>query len=89
MAIVYFRAGYSPSQYESEKEWNALTMIELSKAIKCPNIATFLSGMKKIQEFLFFDTKSLSDLCDNDQDLVKRHRSVFAEFLKLDNQVSE
>ena len=64
-------------------------MIELSKAIKCPNVATFLSGMKKIQEFLVHDTKALSDLCDHDQTLVQEHRSVFAEFLKLDNQVSK
>lgn len=86
VAIVYFRAGYAPSHYESEKEWTALTMIELSKAIKCPNVATFLAGMKKVQEFLYHDKRALLELCNNEQDLSDSHRSVFADFLKLDSK---
>ncbi len=61
-------------------------MIELSKAIKCPNVAVFLAGMKKVQEFLYYDELGLSDLCGNDKDLVSLHQSVYARFLKLSDK---
>jgi len=86
VALVYFRAGYAPNHFETENKWQAFKMIELSRAIKCPNVATFLAGMKKVQEFLYYDLLGLSDLCSNDQDLVDLHRSVYARFLKLDDR---
>ncbi len=63
-----------------------MTLIELSKAIKCPDIATFLSGMKKIQEFLI-DENVLRQLCDNDLQLVESLKDVFADFLSLNDLV--
>jgi glutathione synthase len=86
VSIVYYRAGYSPEHYQSEKEWNALLKIEMSRAIKCPNLGTFLAGMKKVQEFISHEN-NLLELCDNNQDLTDSLKSVFAEFFRLDNEV--
>ncbi|KAH0434468.1 hypothetical protein IEQ34_026826 [Dendrobium chrysotoxum] len=52
VAVVYFRAGYSPNDYPSESEWNARLMMEQSTAIKCPSISYHLVGTKKIQQEL-------------------------------------
>ncbi|XP_035691731.1 glutathione synthetase-like [Branchiostoma floridae] len=52
VAVVYFRAGYSPDHYPTEKEWNARLMIERSRAIKCPCISYHLAGTKKVQQEL-------------------------------------
>ncbi|XP_069994033.1 glutathione synthetase isoform X4 [Penaeus vannamei] len=50
IAVVYFRAGYEPGQYHSEKEWEARLTIERSKAIKSPSIQYHLAGTKKVQQ---------------------------------------
>lgn len=47
VSVVYFRAGYEPAQYPSEKEWDARLLIERSKAIKCPTVYYHLAGTKK------------------------------------------
>lgn len=51
VAVVYYRAGYSPDHYHGEAEWSARLMIERSKAIKCPNIQYHLAGTKKVCEY--------------------------------------
>ena len=55
ISIVYFRAGYMPEQYPSELCWQGREIIELSKAIKCPDINFHLAGCKKIQQSLNTD----------------------------------
>lgn len=52
IAIAYYRAGYTPTDYPTEAEWSARLKIERSLAIKCPNIAYHLAGTKKIQQVL-------------------------------------
>ena len=52
VSIVYYRAGYDPAEYASEDEWRARRLVELSNAIKIPDVATQLAGMKKIQQAL-------------------------------------
>lgn len=52
IAVVYFRAGYSPSEYKGERDWENRLILELSYAIKAPDILTHLSGTKKIQQLL-------------------------------------
>lgn len=52
VSVVYFRAGYTPKDYPSEKEWHARLTIEQSAAIKCPSIAYHLVGTKKVQQTL-------------------------------------
>lgn len=86
VAIVYYRAGYDPSHFKSKIEWDVLYRIEISKAVKCPTIGTFLSGMKKIQESIA-DDENLKHLCNSNTDLLNSFKSVFAEFFLLNNQV--
>lgn len=52
VAVVYYRAGYTPVDYPSDKEWAARLLIEQSSAIKCPSIAYHLAGLKKVQQVL-------------------------------------
>lgn len=54
VAVVYFRSGYAPSDYELDPEvtWDARLFLETSQAIKCPSLLTQLSGAKKIQQVL-------------------------------------
>lgn len=44
-----------PEQYPSELSWQGREKIELSKAIKCPDINFHLAGCKKIQQSLNTD----------------------------------
>lgn len=52
ISVVYFRAGYEPGHYPTQREWDARLMIERSKAIKCPSIYYHLAGTKKVQQAL-------------------------------------
>jgi glutathione synthase len=52
VAVVYFRHGYDSEQYESEDDWKAREILELSQAIKCPSADLQLLTFKKVQEVL-------------------------------------
>ena len=55
VALVYFRAGYAPTDYpggENGPEWNARLTLETSKAVKCPSLGYHLAGTKKVQQEL-------------------------------------
>ncbi|EMC96918.1 hypothetical protein BAUCODRAFT_432785 [Baudoinia panamericana UAMH 10762] len=52
VSLVYFRAGYSPAEYQSQRDWDGRLQIERSAAIKCPSILTQLAGTKKVQQVL-------------------------------------
>ncbi|XP_046830361.1 uncharacterized protein LOC124429293 isoform X3 [Vespa crabro] len=52
VSVVYYRCGYEPGQYHTEKEWDIRLLIERSSAIKCPSIQYHLSGTKKVQQAL-------------------------------------
>ena len=52
ISVVYYRAGYTPDDYPSEKEWSARIRVEKSTAIKCPTVGYQLAGTKKIQQVL-------------------------------------
>ena len=52
VAVVYFRCGYEPGQYHTQKEWDVRLLIERSLAIKCPSIQYHLAGSKKVQQAL-------------------------------------
>lgn len=64
MAVVYYRAGYSPDHYHGDLEWLARLTIERSTAIKCPNIQYHLAGTKKVSMrqslFQFFNNLVLN-----------------------------
>lgn len=52
ISVVYFRTGYSPEDYSTDKAWDVRLMLERSHAIKCPTIALQLVGSKKAQQVL-------------------------------------
>ena len=52
IGLVYFRAGYTPTDYPTDGEWAARLMIEKSNALKSPSAAMHLAGSKKIQQKL-------------------------------------
>ena len=52
VGLVYFRAGYTPSDYHGDAEWDARRLIERSNATKCPTVAMQLAGSKKVQQDL-------------------------------------
>ncbi|KIH47455.1 putative glutathione synthase, partial [Ancylostoma duodenale] len=60
VAVVYFRAGYTPDNYPTEKEWASRLLIERSDAIKSPWIGLQVANTKKTQQVLplFANTKS-------------------------------
>nr|BAP47507.1 glutathione synthetase [Gentiana triflora] len=83
IAVVYFRAGYAPTDYPSESEWKARLLIEQSDAIKCPSIAYHLAGTKKIQQELA-KSEVLERFLENKDDIAKL-RKCFAGLWSLDD----
>ncbi|KAJ2718224.1 Glutathione synthetase [Coemansia sp. Benny D115] len=52
VAMCYFRAGYAPTDFPTEREWEARWMVERSRTIAVPSLAYHLAGCKKIQQEL-------------------------------------
>lgn len=52
ISVVYWRAGYTPDDYKSEKHWELRRDIEETAAIKCPSVSLQLAGAKKVQQVL-------------------------------------
>ena len=52
VAVAYFRSGYMPEHYPTEREWEGRRKLELSRAVKCPSMGYHLMGCKKIQQRL-------------------------------------
>lgn len=50
--VVYFRALYAPSEYNSATSWQARLHLERSAATKCPSVLLHLAGSKKVQQVL-------------------------------------
>ncbi|CAK9191339.1 unnamed protein product [Sphagnum troendelagicum] len=87
VSVVYYRAGYSPDDYPSESEWDARLLLELSTAVKCPNISYHLAGAKKIQQELA-KPGILERFFENKQEIVKV-RSCFAGLWSLEDENSD
>jgi len=81
IAIAYYRAGYTPDDYPSKKEWDGRWLIESSCCIKTPNISEHLAGTKKIQQVLA-QPGVLESFLPNAND-VKKLRSCFAGLYSL------
>jgi glutathione synthase len=52
IAVVYFRAGYTPADYPTPAAYATRTLLERSRAIQCPSLALQLAGAKIVQEAL-------------------------------------
>ncbi|XP_077218253.1 glutathione synthetase 2 isoform X2 [Tasmannia lanceolata] len=83
IAVIYFRAGYSPNDYPSDSEWRARLLIEQSSAIKCPSISYHLVGTKKIQQELA-KPNVLERFLEN-KDHIAKLRKCFAGLWSLDD----
>ncbi|GLH08439.1 Glutathione synthetase [Gryllus bimaculatus] len=82
IAVVYFRSGYEPSQYNSSDDWDARLLIERSQAIKCPTIYYHLAGTKKVQQALAHPGALERFL--NDADKVESVRDIFTGLYALE-----
>ncbi|XP_065212366.1 glutathione synthetase-like isoform X2 [Planococcus citri] len=82
IAVVYYRSGYSPEQYPSEKEWDIRLQIERSKAIKCPTINYHLAGTKRVQQALAVD--EVLDKFLKDEEKNKKVKGIFTGLYSLD-----
>lgn len=83
IAVVYYRAGYSPDEYKTPDFWISRELLESSRAIKCPDIASHLAGLKKIQQVLTaYD--HLLETMQNDQIMTEELLSSFAGIYSLD-----
>jgi glutathione synthase len=89
VSIVYFRAGYAPTDYPDGldgKEWKAREILERSRATKCPCLGYHLAGTKKVQQAVarpgvlerFFNMNDPIEL-----DMVRRMRKSFAGLYSL------
>lgn len=83
IALVYFRAGYSPTDFKSQISWDNRLVLETSYAIKAPDLMTQLSGTKKIQQLLT-DELTLSKFID-DESTRRRILSTFVKIYPLDD----
>lgn len=82
ISVAYFRAGYGPQDYTDPKAWEARKLLELSAAIKCPNIASHLAGTKKVQQVLS-QPNVLERFLDTEEEIVSL-TSTFAKLYSLD-----
>ncbi|POI30591.1 hypothetical protein CIB84_005657 [Bambusicola thoracicus] len=82
VAVVYYREGYVPSNYD-QQNWEARLLLERSRAVKCPDIATQLAGTKKVQQELSCPG-TLEKLLPGHAEAVKRIRATFAGLYSLD-----
>ncbi|KAI8547863.1 hypothetical protein RHMOL_Rhmol07G0228300 [Rhododendron molle] len=83
IGVIYFRAGYAPTDYPSESEWKARLLMEQSSAIKCPSISYHLAGTKKIQQELA-KPNVLERFLENKDDIAKIQK-CFAGLWSLDD----
>ncbi|KAJ1679294.1 Glutathione synthetase [Spiromyces aspiralis] len=82
ISVIYFRAGYTPHDYPTEREWTTRLRLEQSYAIKCPTVAHHLAGSKKVQQVLA-QPSVLKRFLDSPDELAQVHR-CFVELYPLD-----
>lgn len=88
VSLCYFRAGYSPSDFNSPTSWSARLHLERSAAIKCPSILTHLAGSKKIQQELATpDSPHLTNFLSHtgSASMIDRIRNTFTAIYPLDD----
>ncbi|KAL2854668.1 hypothetical protein BJX68DRAFT_232222 [Aspergillus pseudodeflectus] len=91
VTTVYLRCFYTPTDYNSPRDWQARTHLERSASIKCPTVLNQLAGSKIIQQVLATTTGPdhlTSFLPDTPEPLISRLRATFAPQydLSLDGQ---
>lgn len=87
IAVVYYRAGYAPSDYPTERHWTNRALLEGTRAVKCPDIGAHLAGLKKIQQVLTNRDSLLRVLGDADK--ANQLATCFAGIYCLDDDEEE
>ncbi|XP_062522162.1 glutathione synthetase-like [Corticium candelabrum] len=82
VAITYFRFGYSPEHYPSQKYWDVRLLFERSRSIQCPSVALHLAGTKKVQQELA--TPGALERFLSNRDAVEKVQAVFLKMYALD-----
>ncbi|XP_042321708.1 glutathione synthetase isoform X3 [Sceloporus undulatus] len=82
VAVVYYREGYVPKNY-NKQNWEARLLLEKSRAVKCPDIATQLVGTKKVQQELS-RPGMLERFLPNEPEAVGRLRATFTGLYSLE-----
>lgn len=87
VSLLYFRAGYSPSEFDYPDAWSSRLHLERSAAIKCPSILTHLAGSKKIQQTLATPSSPhLSRFLHSaSPEQISRIRNTFTDIYPLDD----
>jgi len=91
VAVVYFRAGYAPTDYpggDEGVEWQGREKLERSRATKCPSLGYHLAGTKKVQQELA-RPGVLERFFPDDADQVAAMRSAFAGLYSLGDDAVE
>ena len=65
ISMFYFRSGYCESDFQDEESWQGRELIELSTAIKVPDINTFLTTFKVFQ-YELSKPNVIKHYCDNE-----------------------
>ncbi|KAH8109754.1 glutathione synthase [Phellopilus nigrolimitatus] len=52
IAVVYYRAGYTPADYDGAADYAVRERLSRARAVNCPTLALQLAGGKKVQEVL-------------------------------------
>lgn len=84
ISVVYFRAGYGPSDYSSPTDWSTRKRLESSRAIKCPSIAVQLAGAKKVQQVLA-EPGQLEHFLPPNHASAEQLRETFSDLYPLDD----
>ncbi|KAJ2878371.1 Glutathione synthetase [Coemansia aciculifera] len=83
VAVAYYRSGYAPTDFPSEKEWEGRWLIESSRTIPVPSLAYHLAGCKKIQQVLA--QPGVVERYVDDQQAAELVRECFVGLYSLDN----
>lgn len=85
ISVVYWRAGYSPDDYKTEKHWELRADMERTMTIKCPTVAVQLSGAKKVQQVLSEPGVVEKMLPERSADEIKALRATWSGLYPLDD----
>ena len=83
VALVYFRAGYTPTDYPTDLQWDVRYQLDRSAAICCPNVMNQLSGLKAVQAAFSLDPTVLPRFLPGDPTAVTAMQRTFATFHAL------
>lgn len=86
VSVVYFRHGYVPIHYLSEKHWLLRKFIEKTCAIKSPSVRYQLTGAKKIQQ-LFSQPNVLEKFTTNNEYAKKLRKTFVGQYSLSESEV--